>query len=107
MFMDLLKIVVDGGYAVRAYEDCARSARARVGAEPQHAAALLLIAFAAQRFVDAYDDQPLPVDEANDELTHFSSIVKALEESVATGDAKTELEGLNKVASKLIERAKG
>lgn len=106
MFSDLLKIVVDGGYAVRAYEDCARRARARIAAEPEHAAALLLIAYAAQRFVDAYDDQPLPVDEANDELARFTSMLNALEESAGSGDAKEHLAGLNQVAGKLLENPK-
>lgn len=106
MFSDLLKIVVDGGYAVRAYEDCARKARARIPSEPENAAALLLISYAAQRFVEAYDDQPLPVDEANDELTRFSSMLKTLEESVSSGDPEQKLAGLNGVASHLLESAR-
>lgn len=103
MFSDLLKIVVDGGSAVRAYEDCARRARARIPSEPQNAAALLLISYAAQRFVEAYDDQPLPVEEANDELTRFSSMIRSLEETVESGDPKKELEALNGVAIRLLE----
>ncbi|MAZ18223.1 MAG: hypothetical protein CL535_18095 [Ahrensia sp.] len=103
MFSDLLKIVVDGGYAVRAYEDCARRARSRIPSEPQNAAALLLISYAAQRFVDAYDDQPLPVDEANDELTRFSSMLGTLDESLASGDPEKELSGLNSVAARIFE----
>ena len=106
MFSDLLKIVVDGGHAVRAYEECARRARARVSSEPENAAALLLIWYAAQRFVEAYDDQPLPLDEANDELARFSSMLKALEESASSGDPKQQLAELNDIAVQLLDTAK-
>ena len=62
MFESLVEIVVDGGHGVRAYNSCAKAARARISSEPDNAAALTLIMFAAQGVVEAYDDQPLPVE---------------------------------------------
>ncbi len=59
LFTEFLTGLSQQGGSVRAYDKCAREARGRIAGEPENAAALLLIAYAAQHFVDAYDDQPL------------------------------------------------
>lgn len=102
MFESLLEKLVESGYGVRAYEECSRDARGRISKEPENAAALLLISYAAQRFVDAYDDQPLPVDVANAELAQFSTMVKSLEAAFASGEPNKKLDQLNLTAGKLL-----
>ncbi len=101
MFRTLLSGLNEGGAGVRAYEACARAARARIAEEPENAAALLLIAYAAQLFVESYDDQPLTVDAAAAETERFSEIVHILDEAHAKGSPAAMLEAVNKVAIKV------
>lgn len=106
MFDTLVKGLNEQGGGVRAYDSCARAARGRIAAEPENAAALFLISFAAQRFVDAYDDQPLTVEAAGEELEQFTSLVSALDAGWADGSAEAKLEALNKVAAQLVATAR-
>lgn len=102
MFENLLADLSNKGGSVRAYEACARSARARIANEPENAAALLLIAYAALRFVDAYDDQPLTVEAAGEEFQQFAALVNILEEPHKSGSAEDKLAALNAVAARLV-----
>lgn len=101
MFNEFVQDLNQQGGSVRAYDKCAREARARIGGEPENAAALLLIAYAAQHFVDAYDDQPLTVEMAGKEFDHFGEIVRTLDDAYASGDADAKVTALNKVAQML------
>ncbi len=107
MFASLVKDLNEQGASVRAYDACARTARARLANEPENAAALLLIAFAAQRFVDSYDDQPLTVEAAAAEFDRFRSYVDALDAGFAQGTAEAKLNALNTVAANFSAPAKG
>ena len=101
MFDTFVKDLNVQGGGVRAYDAAARAARGRVAAEPGNAAALLLIAFAAQRFVDAYDDQPLTVEAAGEEFEQFSALVSALDKAFSDGSAEEKLAALNAAAATL------
>jgi len=101
MFESLVKGIVEAGGGVRAYDACARTARSRIAGEPDNAAALLLIAYAAQRFVDAYDDQPLTVETAAEELDNITSIVTTLDGAFKGGSAQAKLDAVNRVARQI------
>ena len=101
MFESLAKSISESGGGVRAYDACGRIARTRIAGEPENAAALLLISVATQRFVDAYDDQPLTVKKAAEELDHITTIVRVLDDAFALGSADAKLRALNEVASRL------
>lgn len=103
MFESLLQRLNEQGGGVRAYEACAREARARIATEPQNAAALFLIFVAAQRFVDSYDDQPLTVEAAGAELETVRSFVATLERAFAGGSTDAKVSALNEVAARLAE----
>lgn len=107
MFDDLVKGLNEHGAGVRAYEACARAARARIAGEPQNAAALLLISYAAQIFVDSYDDQPLTVEVANDEFARFSAIVERLDGAAKAGSVDAMLAAVNDVAARIASVPKG
>lgn len=107
MFDAILKDLNENGGGVRAYDICARDARTRIGDEPANAAALLLIAFAAQRFVEAYDDQPLTVEVAGKEFDEFSAIVNELDKAYTAGTAEAKLGALNTVAARLAAPPRG
>ncbi|MFC3722445.1 hypothetical protein [Neoaquamicrobium sediminum] len=106
MFDTLVTGLNEQGGGVRAYEACARAARARIADEPENAAALFLISFAAQRFVEAYDDQPLTVDAAGEELEQFTAFVSTLDAAWANGSAEAKLEALNTVATRINATAR-
>lgn len=101
MFESLVNGISEAGGGVRAYIACGRDARLRIAEEPENAAALFLIAYAAQRFVDAYDDQPLTVANAAEELSQITSIVQLLDNAFTKGSADSKLSALNEVASQL------
>lgn len=107
MFQELVHGLNEKGAGVRAYDACARAARARIPNEPQNAAALLLISYAAQIFVDSYDDQPLTVDKAGDEFTRFSAIVEKLDTAAKAGSAEAMLKAVNEVAAQLAQGPRG
>ena len=101
MFDTFVKELNVQGGGVRAYDAAARAARARIATEPDHAAALLLISFAAQRFVDAYDDQPLTVEAAGEEFAQFSALVSGLDAAYEDGSIERKLAALNAAAASL------
>jgi len=101
MFNDLKTVLDDKGGSVRAYDAAARAARARLSGEPDNAAALLLVAYAAQRFVEAYDDQPLTQDAAGEERAQFDWIVDTLDAAFESGSAEDKVAALNAVAARI------
>lgn len=107
MFQDLANAVTERGASVRAYDACARAARARIAAEPANAAALLLISYAAQLFVDAYDDQPLTAAAADEEFELFSRMVETLDSAYTGGSDEKKVAALNSVAQMLVTAQKG
>ena len=106
MFDTFLKDLNEQGGSVRAYEGCAVKAHARITSEPENAAALLLIAYAAQRFVEAYDDQPLTMTAADEELELFTEIVNTLDAAFKDGSEADRLSALNKVSARLAATMK-
>lgn len=104
MFDVFMKDLNEHGGGVRAYDAVVRAARARVAGEPDNAAALLMISYAAQHFVDAYDDQPLTADAAAEEFQLFSSLLASLDKAYAGGaSAEEKLAVLNAAAAKLVD----
>ncbi len=101
MFDTLLKNLDEQGRGVRAYDACARAARNNTINHPDKAAAFLLIAIAAQRFVDAYDDQPLTVEKAGEEFDQIGSLIALLGDAYATDSAEKKIAALNTVAAQL------
>ena len=104
MFESLVKSINEAGGSVPAYDACSREARARIADEPQNAAALLLISYATQRFVDSYDDQPLTVKEAAEELDEITQIVGILDTAFSDGSEKAKLDALNAVSARLAAK---
>lgn len=104
MFKDLSEIIDENGRSVRAYEICARTARNRAISEPENSAALFLLAMAAQRFVDSFDDQPITVDEAAKQGEKIGTYIESLDAAFRSADCEEKLSSLNKVAKALSEK---
>lgn len=102
MFIEIANGLNEQGASVRGFEACAREARERIAGDPEQAVAWLLVARAAQLFVDAYDDQPLTLDIAGKELERFRQVLETLESAYASGSAEAKVAALNTVALRLI-----
>lgn len=96
---ELVQIIEDQGKGVRSYVECARTARERIKTQSENAAAYYVLAIAADKFVDAYDDQPLLSQHAEDEFVHYKSYVERLETAAAQADEGKKLDTLNRVAA--------
>ena len=96
---DFVEIIEANGKGVRAYRECARTAREALKSEPEQMTALFVLASAADKFIDAYDDQPLNGEEAEKEFLRFKSYVETLE---SASDAAAMVMALNKVVSDVV-----
>ena len=61
---------------IRTYIEFQQRALRLSSTEPEHAALLRLLGDLAGRFVDEYDEQPLPVDVAERALARLASLVR-------------------------------
>lgn len=98
---ELVGIIEDQKKGVRAYIECARICQERINAHSDEAAAYYLLKIAANRFVDAYDDQPLVSTLADSEFLNFKSYVDELHAVERESDSAKKLNTLNRVASKI------
>lgn len=101
---ELVKIIEDQGKGVRAYIECGRMCRDRFKTHSGQSAAYFLLTVAADKFVEAYDDQPLPSPSAEDEFLHFKSYVDQLEATERETDPAKNLVTLNRVAAEIAGR---
>jgi len=104
VFSDLNKLLDEHGGSVRAYAICARTARSRAVEEPENAAALFLLAMAAQRFVDSFDDQPITVLETAKEREKIGGYITDLSEAFSQSDPGLKIAALNIVARALSQK---
>ncbi len=98
---ELVEIIEDQGKGVRAYAECARMCRDRLQSRSGLSAAYLLLTIAADKFVDAYDDQPLLSQRAEDEFLRFKGYVDQLQAGEQQTDATVKLETLNRIAAEI------
>ena len=101
MFENFLEILEQQGGSVRAYEACAEAARSYMHETPETAAACFVIASAARKFVDSYDDQPLSSVAAKQEYEAFKADIRALGEAYGKGTDSDRLAALNRMAERI------
>jgi len=98
---ELMSIIESQNKGVRAYIECARICQERINSQSEQAAAYYLLKIAANRFVDAYDDQPLVSTLADSEFLNFKSYVDQLHAVEQEADPAMKLSALNRVASEI------
>ncbi|MDF1776677.1 MAG: hypothetical protein P1V13_11635 [Rhizobiaceae bacterium] len=98
---DLLDIIENQGKGVRSYIECARICQERINEKPEDAASYYLLKIAANRFVDAYDDQPLLSNLADSEFLNFKNYVDQLHAAEQEADPAMKLSTLNRVAHEI------
>lgn len=101
LMTELSKIIEEQGKGVRAYAECARTCRERLKTHSDQSAANFMLKIAADRFVDAYDDQPLLSQRAEEEFEEFKSYVDRLEAAQQASDPLVKLDALNRVATQI------
>lgn len=99
----LANIIEDNGKGARAYVECSRVARMNIVESPDMAAAYFLLSVACDRFVDAYDDQPLLSQTAEDEFLHFKNYVDQFEAAEKENSEAAKLKALNEIARQVAE----
>src|SRR4029077_7190311 len=70
----------------------------RAGADPEHAALYKLLASMIDPYIDSFDEEPLPVDVADQVFAQVLDIVRYAEDSVSRG-AADQIQALNKIAA--------
>tara|TARA_R110002167_G_scaffold44741_15_gene134519 strand:- start:2094 stop:2432 length:339 start_codon:yes stop_codon:yes gene_type:complete len=100
---ELVTTIEANGKGVRAFGECGRQARDRIAENPDQAAAYFLLAVAADRFVDTYDDQPLLAPRADDEFLIFKNYVEQFEKARESGSDDAMLKALNDVSRQIAE----
>lgn len=96
---ELVEIVESEGRGVRSYTECARVCQERINDKPDQAASYYLLKIAANRFVDAYDDQPLTSQAADREFSAFKGYADELFAVEEESDPAKKLTAINKVAA--------
>ena len=98
---DLISKIEHHGKGVHAYMECMRLAKERLETPSDLAAAYFMLKHAADKFVHAYDDQPLSSARAEEEFVHFKNYVEQLGALETTPDPSTKLGILNRVATEI------
>lgn len=98
---ELVGIIEGQGRGVRSYIECARTCQERINENPDEAASYYLLKIAANRFVDAYDDQPLVSTLADSEFLNFKNYVEQLHAAELETDPAMKLSTLNRVATEI------
>jgi hypothetical protein len=70
----------------------------RASADPEHAALYRLLTSMIDPYIDSFDEEPLPVDVADEVFARVLDIVRYAEDSVSRGSAD-QIQALNKVAA--------
>ncbi|MEP3279227.1 MAG: hypothetical protein ABJN26_13195 [Stappiaceae bacterium] len=97
--LELVQVIEEQGKGVRAYSECARICQERLNTHPDQAAGYYLLKIAANRFVDAYDDQPLLSQTAEDEFQSYKHYADQLEPLHVSSDLNEKLDAVNRVAA--------
>ncbi|PCJ90158.1 MAG: hypothetical protein COA52_10800 [Hyphomicrobiales bacterium] len=100
---EFVTIIEDNGKGVRGYIECSQLARIKMEEIPDMATAYFLLSIACDRFVDAYDDQPLFSQKAEDEFVIFKSYVDLFAIAEKENSETVKMKALNDVARKVAE----
>ncbi len=103
MFQEFVQILDDMGRSIHAYQRCAARGYEKAGADPDHAAAYLLIALVAENFVTRNERMPLPADVAQAAYDQFARHVSRLEDAYKAETADAQVAALNRIAVRIAE----
>src|ERR1700680_1068696 len=70
-------------HGLRTYKSLKQKLIARASADPEHAALYRLLASMIDHYIDSFDEEPLPVDVADEVFARVLDIVRYAEDSVS------------------------
>lgn len=103
MFDSLTEVLDTEGCGIHGFQKCAALALERGAQDAASAAPCLLLAVAAEQFVNLYEGQPLPTEVAEEEYRRFSGYAAELAEAFASGEEDRRVAALDTVAAGIIE----
>jgi hypothetical protein len=98
MYKKLIDVMQGDALGVQAYEECSRIAATAIAEQPGAAAPFLLLGMIANRFIDAYRDQPLSRKTAEDQAKRYVELCEAFREAFENGTDADRLRILNETA---------
>ncbi len=102
---ELVSILETNGKGVRAYVECGREARRCITEYPEQAIAYFLLAVTADRFVEAYDDQPLYSDKAEEAYLRFKKHVDQIIRAEKENSDSVMLKTLNEMSVEIANHS--
>jgi hypothetical protein len=85
-------------HGLRTYKSLKKKLLGRASADPEHAALYRLLASMIDPYIDSFDEEPLPVEVADQVFARVLDIVRYAEGSIFRG-ATDQIQALNKVAA--------
>jgi len=85
-------------HGLRTYTSLKQKLIGRASADPEHAALYRLLASMIDPYIDSFDEEPSPVDVADQVFARVLDIVRYAEDSVSRA-AVDQIQALNKVAA--------
>ncbi|QDY69375.1 hypothetical protein [Qingshengfaniella alkalisoli] len=104
MFSDQIAILRDNGKGMHAYRKFAQTAYNAAKQNPDHAAAYMLIASAADGFLQSNERMPISVVELDEVFNVFNGFAKVLTDAFSRDDATKQIRALNSIAGSVAER---
>ncbi|CAB1079414.1 hypothetical protein D1AOALGA4SA_7128 [Olavius algarvensis Delta 1 endosymbiont] len=101
MFKDLMKVLEQHNYGVRAYEHFSQMCYQSAKDQPDHAVFFLTLSILADRFVNQYDESPLTTTAADAQKDEILAIIASMEESVSSS-AADQINVLNTVSMHIM-----
>ncbi|OKH88155.1 hypothetical protein [Thalassospira sp. TSL5-1] len=98
MYEKLITVMQGDALGVQAYEECSRIAATAITEKSGDAAPFLLLGMIANRFIDAYRDQPLSRKTAEDQAKRYVELCSAFREAFEKGSDADKLNILNETA---------
>ena len=85
-------------HGLQTYKSLKKKLLGRAGADREHAALYRLLASMIDPYIDSFDEEPLPVEVADQVFARVLDIVRYAEDSISRG-ATDQIQALNKVAA--------
>ena len=102
-FSGLLAVITDAGGGLTGFRRYIEAARAAALAEPDNAAAWMLLVLIAERFTRERFEEPITVEDSREAFERLRHISGTLDDQFDGGDLGRQLSGLNLAAAMLAE----
>ncbi|WBU56122.1 hypothetical protein [Paracoccus sediminicola] len=85
MFSDVIEIIETNGKSIHAYNDVAGMLRRNAASQPEDAAGYLVLALAAEQFLELNERMPLRAPQVAESFDRIKSFAESLDQGRAAG----------------------